>query len=198
MNFLWKLLAYIVALLSFAVTILSLPTLIATAVAAFATDINPFLHPFDFSKVIDKYNQLETFKRNLSCRPSDDNIKRVIFPENRIIQALFCPTSDILIELRDGSEKTIAARWIRVSDVQEASSFLMTAYAAVLVERPSPRLNLAQSSVKIMCQQLISKTQIVRIIQVDNTCRKEIFDARTGVTIRSEPVACNAQCPANG
>jgi hypothetical protein len=65
------------------------------------------------------------------------------------------------------------------------------------VNKPSEQ-KLAQSSMQVMCQSLVSKSQIIRLVNEAGKCYRETVSPFKGSVDKREEVPCNTTCPPAG
>ena len=176
-----------------AVTILGA---IPTAVTAY----HAWQYKVPFSKVSHRLAQYEIWERNIDCKIE---YKALSTAEGTKIDAGACDdTGDISLKVSTDDGKA-TYEWIAYNQLQKpgeapppAGIFDLLVGMAHAGAAESKGLQVAQGSLEVMCQSLVSKQQLVRIVKENGKCYREVMSPMRGTVDKRDEVPCDAKCTA--
>jgi len=201
-----------------AVPLLKTAALVVTIVGAIPTAITAYhawQYKVPFSQVSHRLAQYEIWERNIDCKIE---YKALSTAEGTKIDAGACDeTGDISLKVSTDDGKA-TYEWIAYNQLQkpgeapppaglldlligaaQAQSAQTAAAQAGGVQTagtPSPRLRLAQAAMEVMCQSLVSRTQLVRVVKEGGKCFREVMSPMRGTVDTREEVPCDTKCTA--
>ena len=175
--------------------------LAVTMVGAIPTAITAYhawQYKVPFSHVSHRLAQYEIWERNIECKIA---YKALSTAEGTKVDAGVCPqTRDISLKVSDLDGKAtyewIAYNQLRRPGEQPTTTNLLDwliglGYAGEAQKPP----RLAQAALEVVCQSLVSKHELVRIVKEDGKCFRETTSPVRGTIDKREPVSCDAKCP---
>lgn len=179
------------------VKITALAITVFGAVPTAITAYNAWQYKVPFSQVSHRLAQYEIWERNIDC-PID--YKALSTTEGTKIDVGACPkTRDISLKVSTpGGAATyewIAYNQLRKPGEQPPSGILdLLVGVAHAGDAPKP-MRTAQAAMEVMCQSLISKLALVRVVKEDGKCYRETMSPVRGSVDERKEVPCDVQCP---
>jgi hypothetical protein len=177
--------------------------LVVTIVGAIPTAITAYhawTYKVPFTEVSHRLQQYEIWERNIDCKIE---YKALSTAEGTKLDAGACPeTGDISLKVSTDDGKA-TYEWIAYNQLQKPgenappSSFidLLIGAARAGVVGPRSELRLAQG-MEVVCQALVSKTELVRIVKEGGKCYREVMSPVRGSVDKREEVPCETTCKA--
>jgi hypothetical protein len=187
--------------------------LVVTIVGAIPTAITAYhawQYKVPFSQVSHRLAQYEIWERNIDCKIE---YKALSTAEGTKIDAGACDeTGDISLKVSTDDGKA-TYEWIAYNQLQKPGEapppaglldLLIGAAQAQGAEvegaqtagARSTGLRLAQGAMEVMCQSLISKAQLVRVVKEGGKCYREVMSPMRGTVDTREEVPCETKCTA--
>jgi hypothetical protein len=162
-------------------------------------------HGIPFTQVSHRLGQAELWSKNFDCKI---DYRALSAAGGMKVDVGACPKSgDISIKIST-LEGRSTYEWIAFDQLQKATKtaglmdlLVGTAHAedAPTVGRLSTQpLQMAQSSMQVMCQAQVNKSQISRIVNEGGKCFRETVSTFKGSVDKREEVPCSTQCAAAG
>lgn len=185
------------------VPFLKTAALVVTIVGAIPTAITAYhawQYKVPFSQVSHRLAQYEIWERNIDCKIE---YKALSTAEGTKLDAGACDeTGDISLKVSTDDGKA-TYEWIAYSQLQKPGEapppsgildLLVGMAHAGAAE--SKGLQLAQGSLEVMCQSLVSKQQLVRIVKENGKCYREEMSPMRGTVDKRDEVPCDTKCTA--
>ena len=185
------------------VPLLKTAALVVTIFGAIPTAITAYhawQYKVPFNKVSHRLAQYEIWERNIDCKIE---YKALSTSMGTQVDAGACPaTGDISLKVSTSDGKA-TYEWIAYNQLQKPGEappaglldlLIGTANAGALGAGP---IRLAQG-MEVVCQSLISKTQLVRIVKEGGKCFREVMSPVRGSIDSREEVPCETQCTPAG
>ena len=185
------------------VPLLKTAALVVTIVGAIPTAITAYhawQYKVPFSQVSHRLAQYEIWERNIDC-PIE--YKALSTAEGTKIDAGACDeTGDISLKVSTDDGKA-TYEWIAYNQLQKPGEapppsgildLLIGAAQADVAQSKGVRL--AQGGMEVMCQSLVSKQQLVRVVKENGKCFREIMSPVRGSVDKREEVPCETKCTA--
>jgi hypothetical protein len=177
--------------------------LVVTIIGAIPTAITAY-YAWDlkvpFKEVPHRLAQYEILERNLNCMTQIE-YRVLSTTEGTQVDVGACPTTrDISLRVSAPDGKA-AYEWIAYNQLRKPGDtppsgildlFLGIAHA----EGNGTQTRLAQAPLEIVCQSLVGKQELVRIVKEGAKCFRETMSPFRGTVDKREDVPCNTQCPA--
>lgn len=166
------------------------------AVPQYINVVKGFVIGVNSNQVSYAENQHKLWMRNQDCHPTLNTIKTVA---NSEVSIGACPTGDIQVNIKYPNDSKFV-RWIGFDELQKeslTSNVLIEklGISAVLAdEKVHPKLQLANSENKVICQKFLGNGKIVRIIRDKENCYREIINTYTGKVEEYKIVMCDTSC----
>jgi hypothetical protein len=169
---------------------------IPTAVTAY----HAWQYKVPFSKVAHRLAQYEIWERNIDCRIE---YKALSTPEGTRVDVGACPeTGDISLKVSAPDGKAtyewIAYNQLRKPGEEPPAGILDLLIGIANAEGSAPPARLAQAGMEVVCQSLVSKKELVRVVKEGGKCFRETMSPVRGTIDKREPVPCDTKCPAAG
>jgi hypothetical protein len=185
------------------VPFLKTAALVVTIVGAVPTAITAYhawQYKVPFSQVSHRLAQYEIWERNIDC-PIE--YKALSTAEGTKIDAGACDeTGDISLKVSTDDGKA-TYEWIAYNQLQKpgeapppAGLLDLLIGAARADSASSKGVRVAQGGMEVVCQALVSKQQLVRVVKEDGKCFREIMSPVRGTVDKREEVPCDTQCKA--
>ncbi|MCC7251716.1 hypothetical protein [Hyphomicrobium sp.] len=188
------------------VSLLKTAALVVTIVGAVPTAITAYhawQYKVPFSQVSHRLAQYEIWERNIDCKIE---YKALSTAEGTKIDAGACDeTGDISLKVSTDDGKA-TYEWIAYNQLQKPGEapppaglidLLIGAAQAQDAQPGKGNIRLAQG-LEVVCQSLVSKTQLVRVVREDGKCFREIMSPVRGTVDKREEVPCETKCTAAG
>lgn len=184
------------------VPFLKTAALVVTIVGAVPTAITAYhawQYKVPFTQVSHRLAQYEIWERNIDCKI---DYKALSTAEGTKIDAGACDeTGDISLKVSTDDGKS-TYEWIAYTQLQKPgeapppSGILDLIIGAAKADNgQSNGLRLAQS-LEVVCQALISKTELVRVVKEGDKCFREVMSPVRGTVDKRDEVPCDTQCKA--
>lgn len=186
------------------VPLLKTAALVVTIVGAIPTAITAYhawQYKVPFSQVSHRLAQYEIWERNIDCQIE---YKALSTAEGTKIDAGACDeTGDISLKVSTDDGKA-TYEWIAYNQLQKPGEApppsgiidLLIGAARADVSQ-SKGIRLAQSGMEVVCQSLVSKTQLVRVVREGGKCFREVMSPVRGTVDTREEVPCETKCTAS-
>lgn len=176
-----------------AVTILGA---IPTAVTAY----HAWQYKVPFSKVSHRLAQYEIWERNIDCKIE---YKALSTPEGTRVDVGACPTTgdiSLKVSVPDGKAtyEWIAYNQLRKPGEQSPAGIFDLLIGIANAEGSAEPARLAQAAMEVICQSLVSKKELVRVVKEGGKCFRETMSPVRGTIDKREEVPCDTKCPAAG
>lgn len=186
----------VVPLLKTAALVVTILGAIPTAITAY----HAWQYKVPFSQVSHRLAQYEIWERNIDCAIE---YKALSTAEGTKIDAGACDeTGDISLKVSTDDGKA-TYEWIAYNQLQKPgeapppSGILDLLIGAARADgAQSTGVRVAQSGMEVMCQSLVSKQQLVRVVKEDGKCYREELSPVRGTVDKREEVSCDAKCTA--
>lgn len=178
--------------------------LVVTIVGAVPTAVTAYhawTYKVPFTEVSHRLAQYEIWERNIDCKI---DYKALSTAEGTRLDAGACPeTGDISLKVSTDDGKA-TYEWIAYNQLQKPgeeappSSLIDLLIGAARADGAAGKgggVRLAQSF-EVICQSLVSKTQMVRIIKENGKCYREVMSPVRGSVDSREEVPCDTTCKA--
>lgn len=180
---------------------LALGVTIFGAIPTAITAYHAWQYKVPFTQVSHRLQQYEIWERNIDCKI---DYKALSTAQGTKVDAGACPsTGDISLKVSTGDGKS-TYEWIAYSQLQKPgeappSSFIDLLIGSARAEATAgPKsLRLAQG-MEIMCQSLVSRTMLVRVVKEGGQCYREVVSPIRGSVDKRESVPCDTKCSASG
>jgi hypothetical protein len=185
------------------VPFLKTAALVVTIVGAIPTAMTAYhawQYKVPFSQVSHRLAQYEIWERNIDCKIE---YKALSTAEGTKVDTGACDeTGDISLKVSTNDGKA-TYEWIAYNQLQKPGEapppsgildLLVGMAHAGAVETKG--IQLAQGSLEVMCQSLVSKQQLVRIVKEDGKCYREVMSPMRGTVDKRDEVPCDTKCTA--
>lgn len=166
-------------------------------------------HGIPYAEVSHRLSQYDLWVKNFECRI---DYKAISTGVGSKVDVGACPKSgDIAVRVTASSGKA-AYEWIPAERLQHAgmaaASSLMSLFVSPAVAdelaaadnrgngAAARGVQVAQSSLQVVCQSMPGKSQIVRVVNEGGKCFRETISPFAGKVEKREEVPCNTSCPA--
>ncbi|MGE0024922.1 MAG: hypothetical protein AB7S70_14970, partial [Hyphomicrobium sp.] len=183
------------------VPFLKTAALVVTIVGAIPTAITAYhawQYKVPFTQVSHRLAQYEIWERNIDCQIQ---YKALSTSQGTKVDAGACAsTGDISLKVSTSDGKA-TYEWIAYNQLQKPgetppSGFLDLLIGAAQADTALPKsLRLAQA-MEVVCQALVSKTELVRVVKEDGKCYREVMSPVRGSVDKREEVPCDTLCKA--
>jgi len=175
--------------------------LVVTIVGAVPTAITAYhawQYKIPFSKVSHRLAQYEIWERNIDCKVE---YKALSTAQGTKVDVGACAkTGDISLKVSSADGKA-TYEWISYNQLQKPGEEQPSGIFDLLVgvanaqskDRP---VKLAQSAMEVVCQSLLSKKELVRIVKEGGKCFRETMSPVRGTIDKREEVPCETKCTA--
>jgi hypothetical protein len=181
--------------------LLKTAALVVTIVGAVPTAITAYhawQYKIPFSKVSHRLAQYEIWERNIDCTVQ---YKALSTAQGTKVDVGACDkTGDISIKISSKDGKS-TYEWIAYNQLQkpgdEQPSGILDLLIGVANAQDTPgKMRVAQGAMEVVCQSLVSKQQLVRIVKEDGKCFRETMSPVRGTIDKREEVPCETKCKA--
>ena len=187
------------------VPFLKTAALIVTIFGAIPTAITAYhawTYKVPFTEVSHRLQQYEIWERNIDCKIE---YKALSTAEGTKLDAGACPeTGDISLKVSTDDGKA-TYEWIAYSQLQKPgenappSSFIDLLIGAARAGTVAAHSNVrVAQAFEVVCQSLLSKTQLVRVVKEGGKCYREVMSPMRGSVDKREEVPCNTTCAPAG
>jgi hypothetical protein len=186
------------------VPFLKTAALVVTIVGAIPTAITAYhawTYKVPFTQVSHRLQQYEIWERNIDCKI---DYKALSTAEGTKIDAGACEeTGDISLKVSTSDGKA-TYEWIAYNQLQKPGEApppsgiidLIIGSARANAASGTNKMQLAQS-LEVVCQSLVSKTQLVRVVKEDGKCYREVLSPVRGSVESRDEVPCETKCTAS-
>jgi hypothetical protein len=185
------------------VPLLKTVALVVTIVGAIPTAITAYhawQYKVPFTQVSHRLAQFEIWERNIDCKI---DYKALSTSQGTKVDAGACPsTGDISLKVSTDDGKA-TYEWIAYNQLQKPgeappSGFLDLIIGSARADQSGPRSVQFAQSMEVVCQSLISKSQLVRVVKEGSQCYREVLSPVRGSVDKREQVPCETKCSASG
>ena len=175
--------------------------LVVTIVGAVPTAITAYhawQYKIPFSKVSHRLAQYEIWERNIDCKVE---YKALSTAQGTKVDVGACAkTGDISLKISSSDGKA-AYEWIAYNQLQKPGEAPPAGILELLVgvanaQSPDRPVRLAQGALEVVCQSLVSKQQLVRVVKEGGKCFRETMSPVRGTIDKREEVPCDTKCTA--
>jgi len=175
--------------------------LVVTILGAIPTAVTVYhawQYKIPFSQVSHRLAQYEILVKNIDCKI---DYKALITAQGIKIDAGACPaTGDISVKISDPGGKA-TYEWVAYNQLQKPgeappASLLDLIVGVARADAAGPPVLLAQAAMEVVCQALVSKNELVRIVKEGGKCYQETMSPVRGTVDKREEVPCSTACPA--
>jgi hypothetical protein len=183
------------------VPFLKTAALVVTIVGAVPTAVTAYhawQYKVPFSQVSHRLAQYEIWERNIDCKIE---YKALSTAEGTKIDAGACDeTGDISLKVSTDDGKA-TYEWIAYTALQKPGeapppSGILDLLIGAARAGAGQSLRVAQGSMEVVCQSLVSKQQLVRVVKEGDKCFREVMSPVRGTVDSREEVPCDTQCKA--
>jgi hypothetical protein len=177
--------------------------LVVTILGAVPTAITVYhawQYKIPFSKVSHRLAQYEIWERNIDCKI---DYKALSTAQGTKVDAGACPkTGDISLKISTPDGKA-TYEWIAYNQLQKPGEQQPTGIIDLLIGAANaggsakPAM-LAQAAMEVVCQSLVSKKELVRVVKEGGKCFRETMSPVRGSIDKREEVPCDTKCPGAG
>ncbi len=185
------------------VPFLKTAALVVTIVGAIPTAITVYhawQYKIPFNQVSHRLEQYDILLRNIDCKIA---YKALSTAQGTKVDVGACPTTgDISLKISAADGKA-TYEWIAYNQLQKPGeqpegSFLDLIIGMARAESAGEPVHLAQGALEVVCQSLVSKKELVRVVKEGGKCYRETVSPVRGSVDKREEVPCDTQCPAAG
>lgn len=175
---------------------------IVGAVPTALTAYNAWQYKVPFKEVPHRLAQFEILERNLDCM-TQIKYNALSTTEGTQVDVGACPkTRDISLRVSTPDGKAtyewIAYNQLRKPGEAPPSGILDLFLGIAQAEGAAKPTRLAQNAIEIVCQTLVSKQELVRIVKEGPKCFRETMSPFRGSVDKREEIPCETQCPTKG
>ena len=184
------------------VSLLKTVALVVTIVGAIPTAITAYhawQYKVPFTKVPHRLAQYDLWMKNLDCQIE---YKALNTAQGTKLDVGACPsTGDIAIRIESTDGKT-TYEWIAYNELQkpgeEPATNLIDLFIGVArADTGSPQSVRMAQGMEVVCQSLVTKNQLVRVVREGDKCFREELSPMRGSIDKREEVPCDTQCTAS-
>lgn len=184
------------------VSLLKTVALVVTIVGAIPTAITAYhawQYKVPFTKVPHRLAQYDLWMKNLDCQIE---YKALNTAQGTKLDVGACPsTGDIAIRIESTDGKT-TYEWIAYNELQkpgeEPPTNLIDLFIGVArADTGSPQSVRMAQGMEVVCQSLVTKNQLVRVVREGDKCFREELSPMRGSIDKREEVPCDTQCTAS-
>ncbi|HEX2843473.1 hypothetical protein [Hyphomicrobium sp.] len=181
------------------VPFLKTAALVVTILGAIPTAITAYhawTYKVPFTQVSHRLQQYEIWERNIDCKI---DYKALSTSQGTKVDAGACAaTGDISLKVSTSDGKA-TYEWIAYNQLQKPgeqppSSFLDLLVGAARADVAGPKSVMVAQSMEVVCQSLLSKTQLVRVVKEGGKCFREVLSPVRGSVESREEVPCETKC----
>lgn len=183
------------------VPFLKTAALVVTIVGAVPTAITAYhawQYKVPFTQVSHRLAQYEIWERNIDCQIE---YKALSTSQGTKVDAGACAsTGDISLKVSTADGKS-TYEWIAYNQLQKpgevpASGFLDLIIGAARADEGGRQGTRVAQSLEVVCQTLVSKTQLVRVVKEGGKCFREVMSPMRGSVDKRDEVPCETKCTA--
>lgn len=183
------------------VPFLKTAALVVTIVGAVPTAITAYhawQYKVPFTQVSHRLAQYEIWERNIDCQIE---YKALSTSQGTKVDAGACAsTGDISLKVSTSDGKS-TYEWIAYNQLQKPgevppSGFLDLIMGAARADEAGRQGTRVAQSLEVVCQTLVSKTQLVRVVKEGGKCFREVMSPMRGSVDKREEVPCETKCTA--
>ena len=184
----------VVSLLKTAALVVSILAAIPTAITVY----HAWQYKVPFTQVSHRLAQYDLWVKNLDCKI---DYKALATAQGTKVDVGACPaTGDIAIKIsaQDGKStyEWIAYNQLQKPGEQPPASLIDLFIGVAQADALGGRTQLAQSSLEVVCQSLVSASKLVRVVKEDGKCYRETLSPVRGSVDKREEVPCETKCTA--
>ncbi len=181
------------------VPFLKTAALVVTILGAIPTAITAYhawTYKVPFTQVSHRLQQYEIWERNIDCKI---DYKALSTSQGTKVDAGACAaTGDISLKVSTADGKA-TYEWIAYNQLQKPgeqppSSFIDLLIGAARADAAGPKSVMVAQGMEVVCQSLVSKTQLVRVVKEGGKCFREILSPVRGSVDSREEVPCETKC----
>lgn len=183
------------------VSLLKTTALVVTIVGAVPTAITAYhawQYKVPFTQVSHRLAQYEIWERNIDCQIE---YKALSTSQGTKVDAGACTsTGDISLKISTPDGKA-TYEWIAYNQLQKPGEpppsgiiDLLIGAARADVLAPAAGVTKVAEGLEVICQSLVSKTQLVRVVRENGKCYREILSPMRGAVDSREEVPCETTC----
>lgn len=184
------------------VPFLKTAALVVTIVGAIPTAITAYhawQYKVPFTQVSHRLQQYEIWERNIDCKI---DYKALSTAQGAKVDAGACAaTGDISLKVSTPDGKA-TYEWIAYNQLkkpgEEAPSSLLDLFVGAARAEAVPKSLLVAQGMEVVCQSLVSKTQLVRVVKEGGKCFREILSPVRGSVDKRDEVPCETTCTVAG
>jgi hypothetical protein len=175
--------------------------LVVTIVGAIPTAITAYhawQYKVPFNQVSHRLEQYDILVRNLDCKI---DYKALSTAQGTKVDVGACAkTGDISLKVSANDGKA-TYEWIAYNQLQKpgeepTGSFLDLLIGVARAGNTDTPVRLAQGAMEVVCQSLVSKQQLVRVVKEGGKCFRETVSPVRGSVDKREEVPCETKCTA--
>lgn len=183
------------------VPFLKTAALVVTIVGAVPTAITAYhawQYKVPFTQVSHRLAQYEIWERNIDCQIE---YKALSTSQGTKVDAGACAsTGDISLKVSTADGKS-TYEWIAYNQLQKPgevppSGFLDLIMGAARADEAGRQGTRVAQSLEVVCQTLVSKTQLVRVVKEGGKCFREVMSPMRGSVDKRDEVPCETKCTA--
>lgn len=183
------------------VSLLKTVALVVTIVGAIPTAITAYhawQYKVPFTKVPHRLAQYDLWMKNLDCQIE---YKALDTAQGTKLDVGACPsTGDIAIRIESSDGKT-TYEWIAYNELQKPgeeppTNLIDLFIGAARAETGGPQSVRTAQAMEVICQSLVTKNQLVRVVREGGKCFREELSPMRGSIDKREEVPCDTQCKA--
>jgi hypothetical protein len=170
------------------------------AIPTAVTVYHAWQYKIPFSKVAHRLAQYEIWERNIDCKIE---YKALSTAEGTKVDVGACPkTGDISLKVSAPDGKA-TYEWIAYNQLRKPGEEPPAGIFDLLIgianaEGSAQPIRLAEAAMEVVCQSLVSKKELVRVVREEGKCFRETMSPVRGTIDKREEVPCDARCPAAG
>ena len=178
---------------------MALVVTIVGAVPTAVTAYHAWQYKVPFTKVPHRLAQYDLWMKNLDCQIE---YKALDTAQGTKLDVGACPsTGDIAIRIESPDGKT-TYEWIAYNELQKPgeeppSSFIDLFIGIARAETAGRQSVRTAQAMEVVCQSMVNKTQLVRVVREGDKCFREELSPMRGSIDKREPVPCDTQCTAS-
>lgn len=183
------------------VSLLKTVALVVTIVGAIPTAITAYhawQYKVPFTKVPHRLAQYDLWMKNLDCQIE---YKALDTAQGTKLDVGACPsTGDIAIRIESTDGKT-TYEWIAYNELQKPgeeppTNLIDLFIGAARAETGGPQSVRTAQAMEVICQSLVTKNRLVRVVREGGKCFREELSPMRGSIDKREEVPCDTQCKA--
>jgi hypothetical protein len=172
--------------------------MIVGAVPTAITAYHAWQYKIPFTQVSHRLAQYEIWERNIDCKVE---YKALSTAQGTKVDVGACAkTGDISLKISSTDGKA-TYEWIAYNQLQKPGEAPPAGILDLLVgvanaQSPDRPVRLAQGALEVVCQSLVSKQQLVRVVKEGGKCFRETMSPVRGTIDKREEVPCDTKCTA--